>query len=471
MTLTTSRRPRRQRRLRDLAIGITIGCLAFAAAVYLGMLATQSPESTSTALAKCLSTAPASKPADIKDDCHRLLRRSDVSNTDRAKALAALAKADLATGASDDAFSAFGSALTLTPADATLFDRRGQAYLAINKPAEANADFIQAISLEPKQALYRAHRAAALSMAGDDQQAITAASNALALDPTLVLAYLNRGTAEIHAGDLDQAIADFSQAIQRQPQAAAGYLLRAGAYRRQGQAVLALQDAGKAIDLAPDSAYAHHLHGAIALDLHQVDQAMTDLAKAISLTKGDSAISAAYMERAAINIEIRHDLPGALNDIEQAITHDATAIEAQTGRCFVLTRLGRASAALGNCDRAIELDGKNARLRINRGLAHLSIGNWHDALADFTQAIEIARAAGGDNKTGADNRGGADNKGGASGDAIAYFLRAYAHERQGEASAALSDYAAARAANPNIDAIAAGNLGVTAGAPEIKPAL
>lgn len=468
MAPMTPFKPRRRRKFRELAIGTAIGLLAFFAAVYLGMLATQPPDTIETALAKCLTTDKSAKPAEIQDDCNRVLRRSGLSDVDRASALTALAVADLAAGATDDAFSAFDNALDLTPSDAALYDRRGQAHLRTANPAKAIADFTKAVSLDPHQALYRAHRSAALSMAGDDQQAITAASNALSIDATLTIAYLNRGMAESHTGDLTQAIADFSQAISQAPQAPAGYLLRAAAYRQTGQSDLAQQDAEKAIALAPDSAYAHHLHGAIALDRHQIAQAIADLSKAISLTTGATEIGDAYMERATIYISVQHDLPGALSDIEQAIAHNAASIEAQTGRCFVLTRLGRASAALGNCDRAIELDAKNARLRINRGLARLSLSNWTGALDDFNQAIDLAGASHASTGQGDAGHGGGD-QGGA--DAIAFFLRAYAHERMGDASAALADYAAARAANPGIDAIATNNLGVTAGKAEITPAL
>ncbi len=62
---------------------------------------------------------------------------------------------------------------------------------------------------------------------------------------------------------------------------------------------------------------------------------------------------------------------------------------AYANRCFALFELKSADKALADCDRAIELDGKNAVAFQTRGMIEKDGGQGEKALADFDKAIEL----------------------------------------------------------------------------------
>ena len=62
---------------------------------------------------------------------------------------------------------------------------------------------------------------------------------------------------------------------------------------------------------------------------------------------------------------------------------------AYANRCFALFELRNAEKALADCDKAIELDGKNAVAFQTRGMIEKDGGQGDKALADFNKAIEL----------------------------------------------------------------------------------
>ena len=61
-------------------------------------------------------------------------------------------------------------------------------------------------------------------------------------------------------------------------------------------------------------------------------------------------------------------------------------------RADVYTELGRYDLALQNYATAISLDPKNAGLLVGRGKVMMKAGRLHDAIADFTHALEVDRS-------------------------------------------------------------------------------
>jgi lipoprotein NlpI len=143
---------------------------------------------------------------------------------------------------------------------------------------------------------------------------------------------------------------------------------------------------------------------------------------------------------------------------------------AYSNRCFALTKLGEKDKALADCDKAIELDGKNAVAFQARGMIHQDKGDGDRALADYDKAVEL----GGNNAALFSDRGNVLLGRGEADKALADYDKAVklsgngvsalverggAYLAKGQFDAALADYARAIELSPN-NAFAHFNRGV-----------
>jgi lipoprotein NlpI len=143
---------------------------------------------------------------------------------------------------------------------------------------------------------------------------------------------------------------------------------------------------------------------------------------------------------------------------------------AYSNRCFALKKLGEQDKALADCDKAIELDGKNAVAFQARGMILQDKGDADRALADYDKAVEF----GGNNAALFSDRGNVllargetdkaltdyDKAIKLSGNAASAFIeRGGAYLAKGQYDAALADYARAIELSPN-NAFAHFNRGV-----------
>lgn len=84
------------------------------------------------------------------------------------------------------------------------------------------------------------------------------------------------------------------------------------------------------------------------------------------------------------------DAQTAVNHFSAAIEKDARSDLALALRGAAYHELGRVSAAMDDLDRAVDLAGDSESLaRFHRGCVKREIGEHQDAIADFTQAIEL----------------------------------------------------------------------------------
>lgn len=143
---------------------------------------------------------------------------------------------------------------------------------------------------------------------------------------------------------------------------------------------------------------------------------------------------------------------------------------AYSNRCFALKKMGQADKALADCDKAIELDGKNAVAFQVRGMILQDRSDSERARADFDKAVELGGknpalfsdrgnlllAAGEADKAIADYSAVIDIEGKS---ASAFVARGGAWLAKGEWDKALADYSRAIELAPN-DAFAIFNRGV-----------
>ncbi len=145
---------------------------------------------------------------------------------------------------------------------------------------------------------------------------------------------------------------------------------------------------------------------------------------------------------------------------------------AYANRCFALFELKNAEKAVADCDKAIELDGKNAVAFQTRGMIEKDGGQGDKALADFNKAIEL----GANNPSVFSDRGDLLLARGDADKALADYDRLVAREgaparafiqrggawlAKGDPDRAIADFDRALKISPN-DAFALFNLGAAA---------
>lgn len=188
---------------------------------------------------------------------------------------------------------------------------------------------------------------AAIGRHGDAEQSF---SLAIQTDDTLVAAFGNRARSRLALGRYDEALADFDAAIQRAPGDAELWLGRGGALLRGGAARAAVSDLSRAIRMAPEREAAWFNRGLGYLLLGDTQAAEKDFSEVIKRNPADAG---AYLNRAR-----------------------ARAVHAPR-------------TAIGDFDRAVELDPEWGRAHTARGQYHDSQGARELAERDYLRAYEL----------------------------------------------------------------------------------
>ena len=235
-------------------------------------------------------------------------------------------------------------------------------------------------------------------------------------------AYANRCQAQENARSFDAAIGDCSEALRIDPGTAGVYNLRGFAYYAKGDADRALADYDAALRLKPDDAYAHAARGHIYLAKSDYAQAIQEFNAAIAARPGDawSLASRGYA------YSLAGDNDHAVQDLEAAVKLDPKAYLSRL-------RLAEALAVAGSGDQALATDQEALRLfptqaeaiRRERCLHEMILEKNGPALADCNRALQLQPK-----------------------DAVALAYRGHVHLRAGQPDAAIADYTAALALKP-----------------------
>lgn len=183
---------------------------------------------------------------------------------------------------------------------ALIHRRRGSAYLATGKPAEAMADFSAAARLKPRYALAYYERGQAAMALGDRDQAMADYSTAIRHKPRYWAAHVSRGYLRLVKNDFDGAIADFDRAIAIEPKNAIAFNNRGFAWRRKGDLAKAIADYDRAIKLDPRYAIALANRGHAFEAQGKVNEARADFNLALSFDP-TLAFAAAGLRRVGVD--------------------------------------------------------------------------------------------------------------------------------------------------------------------------
>lgn len=193
-----------------------------------------------------------------------------------------------------------------------------------------------------------------------------------------------RGVAHLNRGFPDTAAADFSEVLRLCPGDGQAYAKRGEAYAKLGDLYKAVRDCTDAVRKLPDNALAYRYRGQAYLGRGQFERASIDLEQAIKLDP-------------TLKPELRPVLARAYRVWGERLAKDQNpAADAKLARARELDPEYAATAAGGAAavsDEAIKLTAAKqiideSREQYERGVALMRDGDYNEALAAFTAAID-----------------------------------------------------------------------------------
>jgi eukaryotic-like serine/threonine-protein kinase len=201
--------------------------------------------------------------------------------------------------------------------------------------------------------------------------------------------FVDRGVLNYRTGKLDLAVKDLEAAINLKPTAYQAYVNLAPVYRGQQKLDLALKQLERAIELEPKLAHLYRLRARLDLERNEPDLALADFEQAIVRENSASPY------RVDDNVECgrlllnRGEFARALAAFDAALALDSDHAAAQRLRAEALFRLRRFREVVEAFDRYLERGKPLESVYKGRGLARAELGQYPNAIEDFTKALEL----------------------------------------------------------------------------------
>jgi tetratricopeptide (TPR) repeat protein len=305
----------------------------------------------------------------------------------------------------DRAIAEYAAAIRLDPNVADFYLSRGNCYVDMGEHDKAIADHTKAIGLDPKNAHAYFNRALSYIAAGEPDKASADCTEAIRLDPKNANMYAIRALSYFKTGEYDKAIADNTKAIGLDPKKAAYYARRAWCYSEKGEFDKAIADGTEAIRLDPSVSWFYSNRGRCYGEKGEHDKAIADYTEAIRLdpqgagyysgqfwdnfAKGEpDKASVALTEAIRLHPVVAHQI---IDHCTEAIRLDPNAAVAHYGRGICHSQTGLHHEAIADFTKAIQLDdpAMAARAHNHRGVCYFRTGLVAYASADFTEAIRL----------------------------------------------------------------------------------
>lgn len=166
---------------------------------------------------------------------------------------------------------------------------------------------------------------------------------------------------------------------------AAAFYYRGSAFKDLGAFDKAIGDLSEAIRLDPDSPEPYANRGDAFNDAKKFDEAIADFDRAIRL---DPSFGYAFQQRGDA-YESKGMHARAINDYDEALRVDPIDDFVLSVRCKVRANWGRQlEQALKDCSEAISLGDDDEYAYEQRGLVHLRLGHYDEAIADYSEALK-----------------------------------------------------------------------------------
>lgn len=263
---------------------------------------------------------------------------------------------------------------------------RGMLYLEQGDLKSAFRDIDQSLRINPKRASFWNNRGMVYMRMNQFDLAIQDVNKAIELAPNYANAFNNRGMCNYAKGEFVKSVEDYSQAIRLQPDYPMFYVNRAVSLHSSGKPREALDDYNAALRLRKNIAEAWIGRSNVYLGLNDLDRAMDNASEAIRL---DPQSPEAYNNRGWIRYKTG-DFERAHQDFNKSIQLDDEFPKAFSNLGVMLTEQKKYDTALKMLNKAVQLDEFSPLSYTNRANAHLGLGQFKKARADFNKALDLA---------------------------------------------------------------------------------
>jgi tetratricopeptide (TPR) repeat protein len=230
---------------------------------------------------------------------------------------------------------------------------RAHVYTALGLLEEAAEDFRAVTAADPNYPEYHFDLGNLLRRQGNDEAALYEYETAIRLSPPFPEVFYNRADTRAACGDLAGALADFEYVLELDPEHIDAHVNRAGLLVELGDAEAARAAAEAGLSVAPRNAHLLCVLGRLELEAGDLDGAAATLDASLA---ADPLLESAWATRAALAFEN-----------------------------------GDPSLALDDLSKALEIR-RDAAMLYNRGAVHEVLGNWIDAITDFSDVIALESA-------------------------------------------------------------------------------
>jgi len=271
--------------------------------------------------------------------------------------------------------------------DALALYRRGVSLDGLGQSERALSNYDEAIKRSPREPRAFFERGVLLATRKRAyDRAIVDFNRVLELAPGDVDAMIRRGDAYGQMGDFGHALADLDRAISLAPDYARAYVFRGITNSRRKKNERAAADFDAALKIDPRNIDGLVNRAALYAGDHREDLAIDDLTTAIAIQKNNPF---AFYNRGYAHFA-NGDYKLAIEDYSTAIGLDPAMGLAYNNRCLARTIAGvDLVPALADCEMALKTMPTNLDVRITRGFIHLKLGKPAAAIVEYNAVLAV----------------------------------------------------------------------------------
>jgi len=311
-------------------------------------------------------------------------RRALESDPQNLRARTILAEALLGSGAASEAESVLWAA---TRDSAALHAMRARVFVALGRPADAQAEVERALALEPGSVQWTVDLIWILVKRGEGNAALARAETGMLEHPEAPDFAFLKGQILLRLGDEAAAARAFERTIEVDPDFLSAYVNLAQSEARAGRLDAAREFLRRALARKADDADTLRTLGDVEVRGGRIDDAIAAYEKALLADPG-SPISKSALAR--VLADAGRDLDRALDLARAARESDPSSADFAEALGRVLHRKGIYSAAVDQLRNAVELlPHPVAAYRYRLGLALFASGDRAGAVRELEQALAI----------------------------------------------------------------------------------
>ncbi len=209
---------------------------------------------------------------------------------------------------------------------------------------------------------------------------------------------IESGNAALARRDFDEALADFDSVLDAQPESVRARERRAATFLQVKKFEQAINDCNAALKIDGKFASAYFTRGLAERDLGDTDKALEDFTKAVDnglervdvLTARGALYHSLAKARASLNPdEAAKDLEKALGDFDRALQLDPRDVGSRVQRATIHLDMDNYESAVADCDVALQADPNLAAAHVVRARGECELSEFAKSILDCDSAIHL----------------------------------------------------------------------------------